>query len=175
MAINLAPLQTAARDLDDTALAAWADALEEQGDEEGATTLRAMPALLEAIRGAVTALRAWCTLLSHVQVYILREGSWYSPIIRLPIDDPYWGKSRGASDALRVLLVRWDELHPAVEWLARRLEMPVVQMAYGKVGGAKNGEARRRREWGPFSLRRQHLRPIPGATIDRCILRQAWR
>jgi hypothetical protein len=184
MTINLAPLQAAARDLDDTALAAWADALEESADAEGATALRALPALLEKIRAAVLDLLTTDLLFPDLvgkteqQVILNAAGRWSyhwggfgtSGYELYPLlGEDVWC---GQDDAVCILLARWDGMHPAVEWLARRLELPIVEPSYrAPPPGFVPGDSARRRAGEPFDLRRGHLLPLPGATLTYCTLR----
>jgi hypothetical protein len=178
---DLLPLKTAARDLDDVALASWADALEENGHDEGAAALRALPDLLASIQTGIVALRRWGLPPHKIYTTLEPSGRWVCvPVNVTPSDHihgqplPGWDEHAGRSAAVRVLLARWDDMHAGVEWLARRLELPVVELGFnGMVPGMVPGERWRVRDWGPFSLRRGRLRPIPGATISECTLRHA--
>jgi hypothetical protein len=79
----------------------------------------------------------------------------------------------GETDAVRVLLYRWDNLNGVVEWLAKRLDLPMVQLGYNSRPIPSGLPCWRLRDWGPWSLRRSHLRSIPSATINECSLRHA--
>jgi hypothetical protein len=71
----------------------------------------------------------------------------------------------GNSPAAAMLLERWDDLHPAVEWLARRLGYAVVGLAFSQTTPLlRQGDS-----WagvGPISLDKQHLAALPGCVIN---------
>jgi hypothetical protein len=157
MPIDLAPLRTAARDADDVALAAWADALEEQGDEEGAAALRSLPAL------AVEVQRALGSFSPSRCGFVVGNDSL--AIIDLGAGDATM--SSGQHHVGGVVLPRWNDFHPALEWLARRLDLRIARVCVREPPGTKTGPLR----WKDVNLHRAHLQALP-QPVDNLMLRQ---
>jgi hypothetical protein len=178
-----ASLEKAVREgKDEATLLAWADALEEAGSDELAGAVRAIPELLVSLRAAVQALQGVGIRPHQIGVRFHRnwEGGWLcfqvdhpappasatpgAPELPWPLDHLL----RGEHDALRVLLVRWDETNAGVEFIAKALHTLIVEMDFEGDGPADGDDPAR----GPFALaRNQHLRSLSGAKLAGCYLR----
>jgi hypothetical protein len=188
----------ALRDQDDTALAAWADSLEESGDEEGATALRAMPGMLQRIEAAFRALvdygfpeeklevglasgsfppfaddqvDEWCWEVFAVssritrseRVIISQKGlEWETWEMRCEL--PTGEAVRQLSDPVRVVLQRWAEFHPAVEWIGRRLDRTMLDVHRPSTSPPFDVVSR--------NLRRSNLSALAGENVRVCTLRR---
>jgi hypothetical protein len=160
-------LALAFRDGDETARLVWGDALEEAGDAEGAFAVRALPGLLERLRVTVQTLRDHPGVRAQDVAVRLncygRCGVEVAGSARVDRPSGVWGESR----AVRVLVERWDAFHPALEWLARQLDLTMVELAFRRRPASLD-----RRDEGPFNLRRRHLRPLRGCIVSDCLLRK---
>jgi hypothetical protein len=164
---DLSHLRLRVREGDELAVLALADALDENGDSEAAEALRAVPALLDGMRWSMD---RWDADGVRVELHYIRlpsTGLWECGLLSgSPV-------TREAEDAaVGVVLRRWDDLHIAVEYLARRLGLMMVDLSFSELppgvrsSGPWTGELR------PFSLARSHLRALPtNCVINYCVLR----
>jgi hypothetical protein len=217
-ATTLASLALAARDGDEVALMAWADGLEEQGDLEAAAAVRAVPGLAAEMRefsqawqdlGAKAANMAirlelprwgarhgwwtcdgyWGSLGDEERGWALhwRHRTRHGPPIPERLRDlPEPGYEE---PAIGVLLARWDQLCPALEYLGRRIGKPMVRAQV-----ISTRDVRGHYEWGGtlrWTLRRrgEHLTALkakasqlrwlgehpPDCQAFLCIFREARR
>jgi hypothetical protein len=158
-------LAMAFRDGDDLARLVWADALEEAGDREGALAVRTLPALRDRLEQVVTTLREELVLRKpRLEVHLSCYGDWSAGVPGLSSWKP--SETSGTSKTVRVLVSRWNDFHPALEWLARHLELSVVELNFSRRPAHID-----RSQQGPFSLRRRHLLPLPGFVVCDCLLR----
>ena len=147
----LAGFHAACRDGDQTALGAWADALEEAGDGEAAGLLRRLP---QARKEMAKRVRSWC------KEY---PGSGEVSLHHQPDSEegPYWFcgdceiEGDDAIDVVGPLLARWDEFHPAIEWLVRELGLPFVERRTKPKGKRKEASTSYRLGSG------DHFDPLP--------------
>ena len=126
--LNLADIQAACRDGDTSALLAWADAIEAV-NPPSAALLRRLPAFRDVMEPY---LASW------------RQADAASLSLNRADGNSWWfcGESdMGSTDtndewALLVgqLLVGWNEYHPAIEWLLRQVQLPIVQPEYSVDG-----------------------------------------
>jgi hypothetical protein len=141
---------------DELALLAWADRLEETGDAEGAEAVRGWHPLAEVLKDEIGELR-------------LRRHLRYRNRVVLGWDvDERWtcfsisGNVDGISPAIRPVLDAPDKLLPAVEWLARQLYLPMVELEF--FGSDQEMASVQESRCKSFSLNRgQVLRLPPGS------------
>jgi hypothetical protein len=147
MSADEAGLREAARGgQEDVDLLAWADRLEERGREQAAGALRGLPGLAEALEEATKRYIGSCLGQRHhldfeLCLFAARPlGGWgcgcrwaYGPDDKFERSAagaarwPGWHTQAGTHPAVNPLFDHWAELHPAAEWLARRLGREVVQ------------------------------------------------
>jgi hypothetical protein len=162
---DLTHLRHLARDGDDSAISVWGDVLEEAGDYEGADALHSLPDLLKQLQVIVQAGEmAWRDAgyfeplaFPGVQLYQgdERYGRKFNWSCRRNVPNPERDRrgfyEEGIHPSPGILVRRWDDLHEAVEWLARRLDI---------LGVKAHPDGRTLPVWGRFRLDQQHLRPL---------------
>lgn len=119
---TLANFHAGCRAGDQSALSAWAEALERVGDISGANLLRQLPPARDEIASLV---QYWC------KAY---PGDGIANFYRPAHLAPYWfcGDMEQEGDAgsrvVGALLGQWNTFYPAVEWLARDLSLLFVDI-----------------------------------------------
>jgi hypothetical protein len=159
-------LAVAFREGDDLARLLWADALEDAGDRKGALAVRALPALLEHLQEGAWALNHGSSLRPFkLGLRLGCSGGWSEEVPGFRCAWPP-GPIAGNSKTVGVLVSRWNDFHPAIEWLARSLQLTMVELSFSRRPASLD-----RQQQGPFSLRRRHLLPLPGCVVCDCLLR----
>jgi hypothetical protein len=151
---------------------AWADRLEDAGQADAAAALRVLPDLLHRLSRGVQALQAWGVRTERIAVALEDEGRWW--VLALAEHGPLGGPRPAQEDtfgthaALPALCAHWDTLHAGVEWLARQLGMPVVEVSVRPPSGGIVALSP------PISLRRQHLCAVADL-VTGTPARRKWR
>ena len=132
--LTLVDIHTACRDGDSSALLAWADALEAV-NAPSAALLRRLPALFrDAMAPYLASWRQACGEASLSLNHADGQSWWFcgeSEMGSTETNDEW-------SALVGQLLVGWNEYHPAIEWLLRQVQLPIVQPEY-LVNGAPGG------------------------------------
>jgi hypothetical protein len=131
--LNLADIQTACRDGDTSALLAWADALEAV-NAPSAALLRRLPAFRDVMAPYLDSWRRAEQVslsLNHADGH-----SWWF------CGESDMGSTDNTNDEWAALvgqlLVGWNEYYPAIEWLLRQVQLPIVEPEC-LVNGARGG------------------------------------
>jgi hypothetical protein len=135
--------------------------------------VRALPDLLVKLRAGMQAWRNLGAAEDNLIVGFCGEGCWHCLAPKVTSNHLKRDAVRGHNDAVRVLLARWDDLHPVIEFLSQRLSLPLDGLDLGARRGEHADEAR----WSPelCDMRVAHLRDLPDYIVVYCSFRRTPR
>jgi hypothetical protein len=148
-------------------LLVWADAWLDKDDGQSSDVLRMLPEILSTFRNGLGGGDGVDISLDSINIWFDNMGDWC-------INDTTNLRAMltGRSDAFPVLLARWNDLHPAIEWLAKKLGFSVVEVSFEDI----SDEAEITDPFPKFALSNgKHLKPFPGCDVDSCSFRQPHR
>lgn len=123
---TLTAAQRSCRAGDLAGLLAWAADLESANEADAAAVIRAVPEFAEYALPPLTQWRTKHGRGSITLVHLEGAASWWCE--EQQIDDSQNGGPNRWTDLVVRLLEGWNRYRFAVEWLARRLELPRVQL-----------------------------------------------